>query len=122
MNITARITATLIMSAAAATLAAPLAAATPGHYTRHGDVRVIVTTSDNDCATVTWPRGTTSTVCEVDTAIQTDIVPGDTFGASIISYTGAGVACAVIDLVTGDTIYESSARPGYRADCIRRAR
>ena len=90
-------------------------------YTRHGDVLVTVAVSGDGCATVTWPKGTTSTECDVYQITHDDIVPGDTFGASITSYSGYAVACSVVDLVTGDTIARDTAGPGYTADCIRTA-
>ena len=120
-HLIARAAAVLIAATATATLSAGLAAATPGQYTRGGDVLVTVAVSDGYCATVTWPKGTTSTECGVYQITHDDIVPGDRFGASIVSYSGGGVACSVVDIETGDDIWRDSAGPGGVADCIRRA-
>lgn len=115
------ILAAIATTAAVAFIAAAPAQATPGYYTRGGDVLVTVAVSEGYCATVTWPRGGTSTECDVYQYTQRDIVPGDTFGASIVSYSGGGVACSVLDLETGDVIYTTSAAPGSSANCIRKA-
>lgn len=120
-HLLARLAAVLIAAAAALTLNPGAADATPGHYTRGGDVRVYVAVSEGYCATVTWPRGYTSTTCDVDWTVQEAIVEGDRFGAEITSYSGGGVACSIVDVETGDTVYEDSAGGGYTADCIRTA-
>ncbi|MDL9938660.1 hypothetical protein QSJ18_18090 [Gordonia sp. ABSL1-1] len=118
-----RIATTLAVSAAALGLGAGagLAQATPGQYTIGGDVRVVVAVSDGNCATVTWPKGTTSTICDTESVIQNDITSGDRFGASVISYSGGGVACSVVDISSGDIIYKDAAGPGASADCLRKA-
>lgn len=115
ITVLAGIAATILLVAGAGT-----AAATPGQYTRGGDVLVTVAVSGG-CATVTRPRGTTSTTCDYDQVTHEAIVPGDTFGASIVSYTGGGVACSVLDVESGDVVFQDSALPGDTADCIRHA-
>jgi len=121
-HLLARLAAILITAAVAVTLgAAATADATPGRYTHGGDVRVYVAVSDGYCATVTWPKGTTTTTCDVDFTTQDAIVPGDVFGAKVVSYSGGGVACSVVDVDSGDTIYEDSASSYDTADCIRNA-
>ncbi|MFZ2239284.1 MAG: hypothetical protein WAV90_07030 [Gordonia amarae] len=92
-----------------------------GTYTRGGDVLVTVAVSGG-CATVTWPKGTTRTICDAYQTYQHDIQPGDTFGAKIVSYTGGGVACRVTDVESGGLIGKDSAGPGYTADCIYHAK
>lgn len=118
-NLIAFLAATLIAATAAATLTAATAAAETGKYTLHGDVLVTVAVA-GDCASITWPKGTVTSTCSYDQTTQTDIQPGDTFGASITSPEG-GVSCSVVDLTTGDTIWNDSALPGQAADCIRKA-
>lgn len=120
-HLLARLAAILITAAAAVTLGAATVDATPGRYTHGGDVRVYVAVSDGYCATVTWPKGYTSTTCDVDSTTQDAIVPGDKFGATITSYSGGGVACSVVDVDSGDTIYEDSASSYDTADCLRNA-
>lgn len=116
-----------IAAVSAAVLAAGLlgsagvAQATPGQYTYGGDVLVTVAVSEGSCATITWPKGTTSVTCGVEQVTHHDIVPGDRFGASIVSHTGGGVACRVLDVESLDVIHEDSAAPGYTADCLRTA-
>ncbi|UAK38407.1 hypothetical protein K8O93_00980 [Gordonia bronchialis] len=105
--------------ASATLLGAGQAGATPGHYTRHGDVLVTVA-AVGGCATVTWPKGYQETLCEdYDQVTHKNIVPGDRFGAKIVSWGNAGVACRVLDIESGDMVYTDSGR--YQADCIRRA-
>lgn len=96
------------------------AVATPGKYTLHGDVLVTLATAGG-CATATWPRGNTSTECNVYQGTQHNIEPGDWFGVSVKSYSGAAVSCSVLDIKTGDRIYSDSAGPYETADCIRHA-
>lgn len=113
-----------VIACVAATLAifalpAP-ASATPGKYTRGGDVLVTVGVSGG-CATVTWPKGTTTTLCDdIDQATQEDITVGDVFGAKITATSDAAVACIVSDTTTGDDIHTDSSSGGT-ADCIRNA-
>lgn len=111
-----------VIACVAATLAifalpAP-ASATPGKYTRGGDVLVTVAVAGG-CATVTWPKGTTTTLCDdYDQFTQTAIEPGDRFGAKITS-TG-GTSCSVVDIDTGDVIHQDAASGGT-SDCMRSA-
>ncbi|MBD0024258.1 MULTISPECIES: hypothetical protein [Gordonia] len=93
-----------------------------GTYTRGGDVLVTVAVSDGSCATVTWPKDTTRTICDSYQVYQHNIQPGDRFGAKIVSYTGGGVACTVRDVESGGLIGEDSAGPGYTANCMYNAK
>lgn len=117
-RILARILAILIASAAVAT-ATGTANATPGRYTKYGDVLVTVA-AVGGCATVTWPKGYTEDLCDdVDQVTHEDIVPGDRFGAKITSWGNAGVSCRVLDVETGDLVHSASGLT--TADCIRNA-
>ncbi|AKJ72208.1 hypothetical protein TPA4_43 [Tsukamurella phage TPA4] len=104
------------VAAVAACSAAP-AAATPGLVTLGGNVAVIISTPG--CASITWPKGYTHVECDTLTVIQGPITRGDTFGASVVSYTGSPVACRVIDITTGDVIWSDVALGGYTARCTR---
>lgn len=110
---------TAILAAAIASAPAP-ATATPGKYTLHGDVLVTLATAGG-CATATWPRGNTSTECGVYQVTQHNVEPGDWFGVSVKSYSGAAVSCSVLDIETGDRIYRDSAGSYETANCIRHA-
>ncbi|MGW6035606.1 hypothetical protein ACWFOS_18310 [Gordonia terrae] len=101
------------------------AAPSPVAYTKHGDVLVTLAVAGG-CSTITWPKGTTDTLCDFEDgesyqARQYDIVPGDTFGASIESWVDAGVSCRVLDITTGDLVHKASAGGGGTADCLRHA-
>ncbi|TWS25385.1 hypothetical protein FK268_09345 [Tsukamurella sputi] len=112
----------IMITAAAVLVAASCAApahATPGAYTYGGTVRVTVAVYGG-CATVTWPKGYTSSTCSTDQVWQGPITPGDRFGAAVVSASG-GVSCRVVDVSTGDVVFAASARPGYVADCLRSA-
>ena len=112
--------AVIAVTATAFALTAGPAGATPGQYTTHGDVLVTVGVSGG-CATVTWPRGTTTTLCDdIDQVTQEDIVPGNVFGAKITALTDASVACLVTDVTSGDDVHSESSTGGT-ADCIRNA-
>lgn len=99
-------------------LAGSGAAGVADAYTRGGDVLVTVAVSDGYCATVTWPKGTTTTTCDSDGTYQRDIQPGDTFGAKIVSYSGGGVACRVRDVESNKILDEEHAGPGETANCM----
>lgn len=112
--------AVIAATATAFALTAGAAGATPGQYTTHGDVLVTVGVSGG-CATVTWPRGTTTTLCDdIDQTTQEDIVPGNVFGAKITALTDGSVACLVTDVTSGDDVHSESSTGGT-ADCIRNA-
>ncbi|ACY22343.1 hypothetical protein Gbro_3137 [Gordonia bronchialis DSM 43247] len=67
------------------------------------------------------PKGTTSTECYLYQVTQHDIVPGDTFGVSVKSYSGASVSCTIRDIESGDLVYSDSAGPYATANCLRHA-
>ncbi|GAB04474.1 hypothetical protein GII30_22690 [Gordonia amarae] len=92
-----------------------------GTYTRGGDVLVTVAVSGG-CATVTWPKDTTTTTCDSDGTYQHNIQPGNRFGAKITSHTGGSVACRVRDVESNRIIGEDSAGPGSTANCMYRAK
>lgn len=77
--------------------------------------------TSRDCATATWPIRTTSTEWYRCQVTQHDIVPGDTFGVSVKSYSGASVSCTIRDIESGDLVYSDSAGPYATANCLRHA-
>ncbi|MEC4615835.1 hypothetical protein [Tsukamurella tyrosinosolvens] len=105
-----------VLVVALASCAAP-AGATPGAYTRGGNVAVVLNTEG--CASITWPKGYVHTECGQTTVIQGPIYAGDRFGASIVSPTGWAVSCRVFDVSTGDLVYSAWAPGGSTANCIR---
>lgn len=119
MKPTTRIAALAASLIAALAVVASPAGATPGQYTKHGDV-LVTAVAVGGCATVTWPRGYTEDLCDdVDQVTHRDIVPGDRFGAKITSWGNAGVSCRVLDVETGDLVHSASGLG--TADCIRKA-
>lgn len=112
--------ATATVALAAQLLAAsPAATADPGHYTRGGNVAVVLNTEG--CASITWPKGYVHTECGQTTVIQGPIYVGDRFGASIRSASGWAVSCRVYDVITGDLIWSDWAPGGSTANCTRLA-
>lgn len=97
--------------------AAGEANATPGKYTIGGDITIVVA-AEAGCATVYHPNGNFDTFCGQMVLRQKELVPGQKFGANVVSYTGRSVFCKVTDDSTGDVIKADFGYAGGAAICM----
>ncbi|GAA4383438.1 hypothetical protein [Tsukamurella soli] len=75
----------------------------------------------SDCAQITWPRGDTTTQCGGQyRVVQSDIRPGNVFGARIAVGDHDDVYCEVKDMTTGDIVTNDFASSLW-ANCLTNA-